>query len=145
MKHEKKSGTVRKLTKKESADKQDKIIELLGEILRWTRLQGVQNARAVLTTALKTDTDKIIYHLSDGRPSGQIAKVCGLTEMSIRNYWRRWFTLGITQPSKKYKGRFERSFSLEDLGIKVPAMPAASATIKERAEQEESEEAIVNE
>jgi len=145
MKHEKKSGTVRKLTEKESADKQDKIIELLGEILRWTRLQGVQNARAVLTTALKTDTDKIIYHLSDGRPSGQIAKVCGLTEMSIRNYWRRWFTLGITQPSKKYKGRFERSFSLEDLGIKVPAMPAASATIKERAEQEESEEAIANE
>jgi len=145
MKHEKKSGTVRKLTEKESADKQDKIIELLGEILRWTRLQGVQNARAVLTTALKTDTDKIIYHLSDGRPSGQIAKVCGLTEMSVRNYWRRWFTLGITQPSKKYKGRFERSFSLEDLGIKVPAMPAASATIKERAEQEESEEAIANE
>ena len=145
MKHEKKSGTVRKLTEKESADKQDKIIELLGEILRWTRLQGVQNARAVLTTALKTDTDKIIYHLSDGRPSGQIAKVCGLTEMSVRNYWRRWFTLGITQPSKKYKGRFERSFSLEDLGIKVPIMPAVSATIKERAEQEESEEAIANE
>ena len=145
MRHEKKSGTVRKLTEKESTDKQDKIIELLGEILRWTRLQGVQNARAVLTTALKTDTDKIIYHLSDGRPSGQIAKVCGLTEMSVRNYWRRWFTLGITQPSKKYKGRFERSFSLEDLGIKVPAMPTVSATIKERAEQEESEEAIANE
>lgn len=145
MKHEKKSGTVRKLTEKGNADKQDKIIELLGEILRWTRLQGVQNARAVLTTTLKADTDKIIYHLSDGRPSGQIAKVCGVTEVSVRNYWRRWFTVGITQPSKKYKGRFERSFSLEDLGIKVPAMPAASATIKERVEQEESEEAIANE
>jgi DNA-binding CsgD family transcriptional regulator len=145
MRHEKKSGTVRRLTEKESADKQDKIIELLGEILIWTRLQGVQNARAVLTTTLKTDTDKIIYHLSDGRPSGQIAKVCGVTEVSVRNYWRRWFTLGITQLSKKHKGRFERSFSLEDLGIKVPTMPAASATIKERAEQEESEEAIANE
>jgi hypothetical protein len=53
--------------------------------------------------------------------------------------------LGITQPSKKYKRRFERSFSLADLGIEVPAMPAASATIKERAEQEESEEALVDE
>lgn len=145
MKHEEKSGTARKLTEKESDDKQDKIIELLGEVLRWTRLQGVQNARAVLTTALKTDTDKIIYHLSDGRPSGQIARVCGVTEMSVRNYWRRWFTLGITQPSHKYKGRFERSFSLEDLGIKVPAMTVASATVKERAEQEESEEAVANE
>ena len=145
MKHEKKSGTVRKLTEKENADKQDKIIELLGEILRWTSLQGVQNASAVLITTLKTDTDKIIYHLSDGRPSGQIARVCGVTEMSVRNYWRRWFTLGITQPSHKYKGRFERSFSLEDLGIKVPAMTVASATVKERAEQEESEEAVANE
>lgn len=145
MKHEKKSGTVRKLTETVSTDKQDKIIELLDEILRWTRLQGVQNARAVLTTALKTDTDKIIYHLSDGRPSGEIAKVCGVTDVSVRRYWRRWFTLGITQPSKKYKGRFERSFSLADLGIEVPAMPAASATIKERAEQEELEEAIVDE
>ena len=145
MKHEEKSGTARKLTEKESDDKQDKIIELLGEVLRWTRLQGVQNARAVLTTALKTDTDKIIYHLSDGRPSGQIARVCGVTEVSVRNYWRRWFTLGITQPSHKYKGRFERSFSLEDLGIKVPAMTVASATVKERAEQEESEEAVANE
>jgi DNA-binding CsgD family transcriptional regulator len=145
MKHEKKSGTVRKLTEIISTDKQDKIIELLDEILRWTRLQGVQNARAVLITALKTDTDKIIYHLSDGRPSGEIAKVCGVTGMSVRRYWRRWFTLGITQPSKKYKRRFERSFSLADLGIEVPAMPAASATIKERAEQEESEEALVDE
>jgi DNA-binding CsgD family transcriptional regulator len=145
MEHEKKSGTVRRLTEKESADKQDKIIELLGELLRWTRLQGVQNARAVLTTTLKTDTDKIIYHLSDGRPSGQIAKVCGVTEVSVRNYWRRWFTLGITQPSHMHKGRFERSFSLEDLGIKVPAMPAVSATIKERAEHEESEEAVTDE
>jgi DNA-binding CsgD family transcriptional regulator len=145
MEHEEKSGTARKLTETVSTDKQDKIIELLDEILRWTRLQGVQNARAVLTTALKTDTDKIIYHLSDGRPSGQIARVCGVTEVSVRNYWRRWFTLGITQPSHKYKGRFERSFSLEDLGIKVPAMPVASATVKERAEQEESEEAVTNE
>ena len=145
MKHEKKSGTVRKLTEKGNADKQDKIIELLGEILIWTRLQGVQNAKAVLSTTLKTDTDKIIYHLSDGRPSGQIARVCGVTEVSVRNYWRRWFTLGITQPSHKYKGRFERSFSLEDLGIKVPAMTVASATVKERTEQEESEEAVANE
>jgi len=126
------------LAEKETVDKQDKVIELLEEILRWTRLQGVQNARAVLVDVLNTDTFKVAYQLSDGRSSAEVAKACNVSPMTITNYWRRWFTLGIAQPSKKYKGRFERAFSLEDLGIGIPSIEVgAKAKAKKETEPEE--------
>jgi len=130
---------VRKLSDKETIDKQDKVIELLEEILTWTRLQGVQNAKAVLLDALKTDKEKVAYQLSDGRSSTEVGKACGVTGMTVTNYWRRWFTWGITQPSPKYKGRFERTFSLEDLGIEVPPIEVvAKAKAKKETEPEQT-------
>jgi len=133
------------LTEKETSDKQDKIIELLEEILIWTRLQGVQNAKAVLDDALKIDTLKIAYQYSDGRSSAEISKICGVSGMTVTNYWKRWFTLGIAQPSPKYKGRFERTFSLEDLGIEIPTIQvsakakAKKETVPEEISAEEGE------
>ena len=126
------------MSDKETVDKQDKVIELLEQILTWTRLQGVQNARAVLLDALNSDTLKVAYQLSDGRSSTEVAKACNLSPMTITNYWRRWFTLGIAQPSKKYKGRFERIFSLEDLGIEVPSIEV-KAKVKTEKEAEAGE------
>ena len=126
------------MTDKETVDKQDRVIELLEEILRWTRLQGVQNARAVLVDALEADIHKVAYQLSDGRSSSEVGKACGVSGMTVTNYWRRWFTLGIAQPSKNYKGRFERAFSLEDLGIEIPSiMVSTKAKPKKETEPEE--------
>jgi len=127
------------LAEKETVDKQDKVIELLEEILKWTRLQGVQNVKAVLLDALKSDKEKVAYQFSDGRSSVEVGKACGVTHMTVTNYWRRWFTLGIAQPSKKYKGRFERTFSLEDLGIEIPSIEVGAKTkTKERIQVEET-------
>ena len=132
------------MNNKENIDKQDKVIELLEEILRWTRLQGVQNAKAVLSGALEDDDKlKLAYHLSDGRPSTEIANACNVSSMTITNWWKRWFTLGIAQPSKKYKGRFEKAFSLEDLGIKIPSIK--SGTKIEDEKQLGSEESLPKE
>ena len=129
------------MSDKETVDKQDKVIELLEQILTWTRLQGVQNARAVLLDALNSDTLKVAYQLSDGRSSTEVAKACNLSPMTITNYWRRWFTLGIAQPSKKYKGRFERTFSLEDFGIEIPSI---AVTPKGKTKKEAKPEEIVS-
>lgn len=127
------------MTDKNTVDKQDKVIELLEEILRWTRLQGIQNAKAVLEDTLANDILKVAYQLSDGRSSSVVGKACGVTGMTVTNYWRRWFTLGIVQPSPKYKGRFERAFSLEDLGIEIPPIEvSAKAKAKKEAEPEET-------
>ena len=127
------------MNNKETIDKQDKIIELLEEILRWTRLQGVEKARDVLVDTLKTDALKIAYQLSDGRSSTEVAKACSVTSMTVTNYWKRWFTVGVAQPSRKYKGRFERVFSLEDLGIEIPVTTVGTKTkIKEEVKAEET-------
>jgi len=138
--HEKKFGKVRKLTDKNTVDKQDKVIKLLEEILRWTRLQGIQNARAVLEDTLANDILKTAYQLSDGRSSSEVRKACGVTGKTVTNYWRRWFTLGIVQPSPKYKGRFERAFSLEDLGIEIPSIEVGK---KAKAKTEVEPEDII--
>ncbi len=125
------------MAEKETLDKQDKVIELLEEILRWTRLQGIQNAKSVLLDALKSDKEKLAYQFSDGRSSGEVMKVCGVTAMTVTNYWRRWFTLGIVHPSPKYKGRFERAFSLEDMGIEIPSINiGAKAKARKEAEND---------
>lgn len=124
---------------KETVDRQDKVIELLEEILKWTRFQGVQNLKAVLLDNLRSDKEKVAYQFSDGRSSAEVSKVSGVTGMTVTNYWRRWFTLGIAQPSPKYKGRFERAFSLEDLGIEIPSKKIGTkAKAKKEAEPEET-------
>jgi len=125
------------LAEKETVDKQDKVIELLEEILRWTRIRGIPNVKTVLDAL--PDREKVAYQFSDGRSSDKIGEVCGVSGMTVTNYWRRWFTLGIAEPSKNYKGRFERTFSLEDLGIEVPSIEvSAKAKTKKEAEPEEA-------
>ena len=100
------------------------IVTLLEELVRWTRFQGVQQAKQVLEKLLadpeKDDTPKLVYHLSDGKTSGDIAKVARVSSQTVRNYWRAWFASGIVTPSQKHKGRFEKVFNLEDLGISLP-------------------------
>ena len=131
------------MTNKVTVDWQDKMVQLLEEILIWTRLQGVQNAKAVLDEALSDDKLKLAYHLSDGRSSTEVGNACDVTGMTITNWWRKWFTIGIAQPSKRYKGRFERTFSLEDLGIKVPSIKGETKI--EAKEQPSSEESLPKE
>ena len=127
------------MTEKEIVNKQDKVIELLEEILKWTRFQGIQNVKDVLLDALKTNKEKVAYQFSDGRSSAEVSRIAGVTAMTITNYWRRWFTLGIVQPSPKYKGRFERAFSLEDLGIEIPSIEVITkAKVKEPLGLEET-------
>jgi predicted ArsR family transcriptional regulator len=121
-------------------ENRDEIVTLLEELVRWARFQGIQQAKQVLQRLLedpeKGDTPKSIYHLSDARSSEEIAKVVGVSSQTVRNYWRSWFTSGVVVPSRSYKGRFEKVFNLEDLGIPLPKLTAA----KIPASQEVAEE-----
>jgi response regulator of citrate/malate metabolism len=101
-------------------ENQNEIVVLLEELVKWTRFQGIRQAKGVLEQLLEGNTQRLIYHLSDGRSSEEIGKAIGASSQTIRNYWRNWYTSGIVFPSKKYKGRFEKVFNLEDLGISLP-------------------------
>jgi len=108
--------------KADGEEDQKKIIDLLSEIAKWTRFDGIQKARQVLSDNLKKDSEKIAYHNSDGKTSTEIAKISGVSDFAVRSYWKKWASIGIAFPSEKFKGRYERTFSLEDFGIEIPSL-----------------------
>ncbi|RLG50242.1 MAG: hypothetical protein DRO00_08995 [Thermoproteota archaeon] len=103
-------------------NKEDRIIELLEEILKWTRFQGMQRVKEVLLDVLKTDKEKIAYHYSDGRGSVEVARLAGFkSHTPILENWKKWARLGLMEPIRVRGGtRYKRAFSLPDFGIEVP-------------------------
>lgn len=115
------------------------IKNILREILKWTKFQGMQKVKQVLETILDTDTKKLVYELSNGISSPKIAKVVGVDQTTIRDYWKDWAVLGTVEVHPDYKKRYRRVFSLEEVGIKVPEVKENAETKEEAAEGEESE------
>jgi len=102
----------------------DKMIDLLSELLRWTKFQGMIKLKEVILLNVKTENEKKIFELSDGRAMTEIAGMVDVSHVTVYNYWQRWSKTGIVAPSKKYKGRYERMVSLLDIGIEVPKIDA---------------------
>ena len=103
-----------------------KSIELkLTEVVKWTRFAAMQQLRSILAQNLTDDKSLLAYEYSDGdRTTREIAKVAGTSHATITNYWEAWTKIGIAEPSPKYKGRFKRICSLEEVGLTVPPVPA---------------------
>lgn len=124
-----------------SDEKFDKTIQLLEEILKWVRLEGVQRVETTLNKLLKTDTERLVYENSDGRTSREIAEIAGVSHTTVTNYWNRWAEYGIVEEVRARGGtRYKRIFSLSDFGIVVPEVKAASITKAEAKEQEPPKE-----
>jgi transposase-like protein len=112
-------------------EKLDKITELLEEILKWTRFEGSQRVKEILLDELDTDAKKIVYELSDGRSSPEIAKIVGVDPTTIRNWWKKWSKIKqirIIEPCLSYKKRFHKVFSLDEVGIEIPKIKKAKLT-----------------
>ena len=96
------------------------VVGLLSELLRWTKFQGMIKLKEVILLNVKTENEKKIYELSNGKTTVEIAGLVGVSHVTVYNYWQRWSKTGIVEPSNKYEGRYERMVSLLDLGIEVP-------------------------
>lgn len=105
-----------------------RLTELVEELVKWKKFEGAQLAKKVLRDLLAKDIDRLVYQYSDGRTTREIAALAGVSDFTVRNYWKKWNTEGLIVPSQKFKGRYERIFSLEDFGIEVPAMKAPATT-----------------
>lgn len=105
-----------------------RVEELLSEILKWIRFAGAKEVKAVLTSALDTDEKILAYHLSDGKNgSVAIANQSGVSDSTVRTYWKQWSKIGIVEAIKVGPGdRYKKSFDLEDFGIKTPQAKQAS-------------------
>jgi predicted transcriptional regulator len=102
-------------------------ITLLREIAKWLRFAGMKEVKAVLTSALDSDQKKLVYHLSDGsNGSVKIAQQSGVSDFTVRSYWKQWSKVGIVEAIKVGGGdRYKKAFDLEDFGIDVPQARAA--------------------
>lgn len=121
-------------------DNNEEIKNILKEILKWTKFQGMQKIKQVLETALNTDTKKLVYELSDGISSPKIAKIAGADSSTVRDYWRDWAILGIVEIHPEYKRRYRRIFSLKEVGIEVPEVKEKTEAQEEKTEGEENEQ-----
>ena len=109
----------------------DEQTQLLREILKWIRFAGMKEVKVVLSSTLDSETKIVIYHLSDGdKGSREIAEASGVSDWTVRNYWKSWARFGIVEPIKVGRGeRYKKAFELEDFGIEVPQL---TSTIKKK-------------
>lgn len=98
------------------------LLSVQRELLTWTRFEGMQKLKIVLEMLLKTDKERKIYELSTGEyTSTQIGKAVGVTDQTVRNYWKKWARAGVVKASEKIGKGFAHLCSLEDLSIEAPA------------------------
>ncbi|MHA1828345.1 MAG: hypothetical protein ACTSX6_06825 [Candidatus Heimdallarchaeaceae archaeon] len=104
----------------ENIDPQNKTVELLEELLKWTKASTRPTIKKIFLENLTTDSEKIIYELSDGESSPKIAKKAGIDPSTVRDYWKKWADAGIMEICPNYKRRCCKIFTLSELGIEVP-------------------------
>ena len=117
-------------------------LSVLKEILKWTRFAGMKEVKAVLTSTLDTEQKKLVYHLSDGdKGSVEIANQSGVSDFTVRNYWKQWSNVGVVEAMRMGRGdRYKKSFDLGDFGIEIPqAKQIQSGEAPEQAKLPEDE------
>ncbi len=104
------------------SEENDVQIKLLREILKWIRFAGMNQVKVVLEQQLKTDADKLIYQNSDGtRGTVELGNLAGMSKDAVHNRWESWVKMGLGENIPVRGGtRFERSFDLEEFGIRLP-------------------------
>ena len=103
----------------------NEVVNLLKEILKWTKFQAWGNVKTVLNNVLNDDIKKVIYHQSDGKISSRkIAELVPVSYSKIVSFWNEWSKSNIVEPISVKGGgsRFKKMFELEDFGIKVPKL-----------------------
>jgi hypothetical protein len=104
----------------EKKDPQKRTVELLEELLKWIKVSNIPTIKKIFKENIQTDTEKLVYELSDGKSSPVIASVVGIDSSTVRAFWHKWADASLMTVCPNYMRRFCRLFSLGELGIEVP-------------------------
>jgi hypothetical protein len=132
------------------SDKQDAMIEILKETLKWIKVTSIPHVRKLLLDMLPSDDEKIAYHFSDGEHGSQeVAKSVDISYVTVTKWWKKWARAGIAEMISVRGGeRARHLFLLEDFGIEAPQPKSAcgdKGEAKAPVAQEESKEEKKNE
>ena len=116
--------------------KQDRMIELLEELLKWTKVTSIPRVKELLLGILESAEERIAYQSSDGKESSrEVADQASVSQFKVAKWWKKWIKAGIAEPVSVRRGeRAMRIFSLDDFGIEIPVIE--EATKKEKGENE---------
>lgn len=79
-----------------SAD--DRVVELLEELVAWTRFGARATLLDMWDNVLKDDKHLLAYELSDGtRSQTEVAAVAGISQPTVSILWQRWRKVGIVR------------------------------------------------
>lgn len=103
----------------------DRIIYILEEILKWTKVTSYLHVKHLLESTLKREEERLVYELTvEENSSERIVKRLTPTYMvagrTVISWWDKWAKMGlitVISPKKRKK-----NFSLMDFGIEYPKL-----------------------
>ena len=117
--------------------KEDKMIELLEELVKWTKVATFPSVKKLLLEILPKPEQKIAYQASDGETIKEVAKQANASVGTISKWWEQWTRAGIAEDVPVRGGeRTIRKFSLDDFGIEVPVIKVATVEKGKGGEEE---------
>lgn len=121
--------------------KEDRMIELLEELVKWTKVTSIPSVKKLLLEILPSPKEKIAYQSSDGKTRKEVAKLADVSGFAISSWWKKWIRAGIAEAVSARGGgrRAIRSFSLDDFGITVPELKKDDKPEDESGEEREVE------
>src|SRR4051812_17229371 len=70
--------------------------DILKEILKWQKIQGIQAFKAQVGLLLDTKEKKQVFELTDGTMSvKQISEKAKVATGTVSNWWNKWLAEGI--------------------------------------------------
>lgn len=99
------------------------------EIAGWLQIAYGSELKKKVELLLDDPRKLVAYESStDENSSRAVAQAAGVSDRTVRDWWREWLKQDIVEPGS-VEGRFRRRFSLGRLGIQVPpARPNRPAT-----------------
>lgn len=108
--------------------KEDRMIELLEELVKWTKVTSIPKVKELLMGILESPEEMIAYQSSDGEKNRrEVADQANVSQSTVSKWWRKWIKAGIAEAVSVQRGeRAMRIFSLDDFGIEVPVIQKAT-------------------
>lgn len=118
----------RRLSKVKKMSEKNRTIELLEELVKWTKVTSIPKVKKLLLEILSSPKEKNAYQSSDGKKSSkEVASLANVSYVTVTLWWKKWIKAGIAEAvSAKGGKRARRVFSLDDFGIEVPAIEVAT-------------------
>jgi len=118
--------------------KEDRMIELLEELVKWARVTSFPRVKELLIRLLVSPEEKVAYQSSDGeKTSREVAEIANVSHPTISKWWKAWIKAGVAESVSVQRGeRAKRIFSLDDFGIEVPISKGATAEEGKGGEEE---------